>query len=147
MVTLQTNDRFESDSSTRFPAPDGDNPIAETVLRLLSNNGFSERRIERRHEKRHAFSNLLTLTPVCPQTFEPVGDRIRAVGRQISTGGLDFFYNGLLTDTHVLFHPNSGLDDENSLLLKLKWCHYLGDGWYLTGGQFIDVVLFTGEIK
>ena len=140
MVTLNAEGGFSSELQPTFFTPVKNDPIADTVIRLLSTHGLNERRIERRKERRYPFAQLLKLTPVCPKSHKPLGDPIHAVGRQISAGGIDFFYNGLLTNNYFLFHPKGETENSSTLLLKLKWCHYLGDGWYLTGGQFTDLV-------
>ncbi len=117
-------------------AADGDIPaIVRQMLRNLNEEDF---RFERRRETRVAFPKLLTLIPVQPHDLVPTAAPVKVIGKEISHTGLGFFHTVPLPYQHAVLRISEGIDAH--LLFRFRWCRFLRDGWYQSGGQFLRLL-------
>ena len=122
------------------------NEIARLVRKLLANSGQSERGMERRKEQRFPFFTLLAMTPV-DTDLTILGDPILVMGKQISLSGLGFIHTVALPYKDFLVAAADDDLDDVQVLLRSKWCRFVGPGWYESGGQFQGVFTTAEKIE
>lgn len=92
----------------------------------------------RRHE-RFAYPRLIFVTPAdeagCPA---PVGSFVVA-GRHISESGLGFFHPQSIPHREVIVSLDHADGTWKSFLLELRWCRFIRQGWYESGGRLLRV--------
>jgi hypothetical protein len=93
---------------------------------------------ERRTSVRHAYPELVRVTP-SNKRGTTTGPPLSVVGKHISHGGFGFFHNGPLPEKYVIAEFDLG-GQRSALLLNLVWCRFLREGWYDSGGKFVNVV-------
>ncbi len=110
--------------------------IASFVNHCLVNLDRHESMLDRRRDQRYSFPILIRLTPVDLSSMRVIGDPVLVVGKHISVSGLGFFHAYSLPHaTFLVSVANDGGTTE--LVWKSRWCRFLADGWYESGGQFI----------
>ena len=104
---------------------------------------------ERRGEFRYPYPFLVTLTPVDGEgtVFDGEGGKVTAlpedsmvvVGKDLSERGFGFFHEHPLPYRRaiVTLSDNSGYSVQ--LLIDLAWCRFTTQGWYESGGRFLEV--------
>lgn len=96
--------------------------------------------LERRQHTRYPFAQLIHLTPVAPDGITPQGKSIVAVGKHLSERGLGFFHQDPLPYRRMIVSLPSGNGRWVAFLIDLSWCRFTRDGWYESGGRFLDAV-------
>jgi hypothetical protein len=96
--------------------------------------------VERRRWHRVPYDRPLLITPLDDETSEPAGPPLRVPGRDISLGGVSFAHREPLACRKVActFEPDS--PNGESVIVKLTWCRFTKDGWYQSGGQFVQSI-------
>jgi hypothetical protein len=96
---------------------------------------------ERRREGRYPFPHLIYLTPVGKDGMPPEGDTIVVVGKHLSERGLGFYHPKPLPYRHMI--ASLELADEQcvAFLIDLSWCRFMRQGWYESGGRFLQSVV------
>jgi hypothetical protein len=97
-------------------------------------------RNERRAERRFAYPHLVHLTPVDPDTLKPVGQPLVVVGKQLSESGLGFYHREPLPHRRVIASLELPEGGWLGLLLDIAWCRFGRQGWYDSGGRFLQVM-------
>jgi hypothetical protein len=95
--------------------------------------------VERRRETRYPFPFLIYLTPV-DDDGTPCGESIVVVGKHVSERGLGFYHAKPIAHRRVvasLERPHNGY---YAFLLDLRWCRFTRQGWYESGGRFLESV-------
>ena len=113
---------------------------ADVVKQLLRNTEAERLGYDRRKEERFAFPQLVLLTPVNRGDLQTVGAPLGAVGKHLSVGGFGFYHHQPLPYQHLVLTVNDMAANQLGLLLRLKWCRFLRDGWYESGGQFVKLL-------
>ncbi len=102
---------------------------------------------ERRRETRYPFPSLVHLTPVGGDGATPDGDTIVVIGKHLSVRGLGFYHPMPLADRRMIVSLETGTCSQDGisqwvgLLIDLSWCRFNGEGWYESGGCFLQTVL------
>jgi hypothetical protein len=121
-------------------SPSKGNAVAEVVQQLLARAQSQQFRLERRKEKRFPYPYLVALTPVNRHDLSPIGDVVSVIGKHISPSGFGFFHQKPLPYQHMILSvPDLGTT-EMGLLIRLRWCRFLQDSWFESGGQLIKLV-------
>ena len=117
------------------------------VERVLWNLQTSNRRVERRRTQRHAYPYPLRIWPerACRMSKDgsivTVGEGTVVMGKHISTGGLDFYSTGPITDRKVVVCLDVvDVPPTTQVLVELTWCRFGGHGMYLNGGRFLHAL-------
>ncbi len=97
--------------------------------------------LERRREVRYPFPCLIHLTPVGLDGHSPCGDTIVVVGRDISEHGLGFYHQMPLPYRRMIASFEVGRDRWFGFLIDLSWCRFTKDGWYESGGRFLETAI------
>lgn len=101
---------------------------------------YSEREIlEKRHESRYPFPYLIHLTPVAEDGITPEGKSIAVVGKHLSKRGLGFYHPKPLPYRRMI----ASLECNGhwlGFLTDIRWCRFTKQGWYESGGRFLQSV-------
>jgi hypothetical protein len=95
--------------------------------------------VERRRETRYPFPFLIYLTPVDDNGVS-CGENIVVVGKHISERGLGFFHAKPLPHRRVIASLERPHDGWYAFLMDLGWCRFTRQGWYESGGRFLEAV-------
>jgi hypothetical protein len=98
-------------------------------------------RHDRRLEKRQPYPKLVRLTPVLGADSTPAADPITVVGMEISAGGIGFYHQQPIPYRRAILELNDASGNRVSLLVRLDWCRFTCEGWYVSGGRFLEVVV------
>jgi len=93
--------------------------------------------VERRRDRRYPYPYLVRMTPVADDGRTPAGPSIVVVGRTLSEGGFGFYHPQQLADRRMIASFHAGDNRWLGLLMDLRWCRFIGEGWYESGGRFI----------
>ena len=97
--------------------------------------------MERRREVRYPFPILVHLTPVGKDGATPCGESVVVVGKHISERGMGFYHPQPLPHRRMIVSlegPRGGLF---AFLIDLGWCRFTRQGWYESGGRFLESVV------
>jgi hypothetical protein len=145
--TIQTNGTTSSVSPRCQPpatgphcavAQAGDTAIRARVKQLLKTLTPEAPSIERRQDRRYPFPRLIRLTPVADDGRTVVGEPLMVVGNSLSERGIGFFHTQPLTERKIIASFASTEGEEIDLLVDLTWCRFMGQGWYESGGRFVQ---------
>jgi hypothetical protein len=96
--------------------------------------------VERRSDRRYPYPHLVRLTPVAADGRTPIGETILVAGNTLSEGGFGFYHPQQLPYRRMIASFHSGNDRWLGLLIDLRWCRFVGQGWYESGGRFLESV-------
>jgi len=130
-----------------MPQPDtarpGREPLEEEIRRqvhsLLASLFPDGRQPQRRRNQRYPFPHLVQLTPVGADGVTPEGETMVVVGKHLSEQGLDFYHSKPLPYRRMVASLEAGAG-WISLLIDLTWCRFTRQGWYESGGRFLQSV-------
>jgi hypothetical protein len=95
---------------------------------------------ERRGEQRYPFPYLIHLTPVGDDGVSPEGETIVVVGRHLSERGLGFYHPQPLPYRRMIVSLEVSPGIWLGFLIALSWCRFTKEGWYESGGRFLQAV-------
>jgi hypothetical protein len=116
----------------------GHSGTADDILDLLDAMDylFSEAKAgeERRAELRQPFFRPVTL-----QLADDPSRKFSAFSRDLSPMGIGLLHDMPLEPTMTIVTIPLERDQPLRLRALIKWCRPCGQGWYLSGGQFVKV--------
>ena len=101
--------------------------------------------IERRHDNRYPFPCLVHLTPVGRDGVTPEGETVVVVGKHLSEQGFGFYHQAPLPHRRMIASLEGSKGHWLGFLIDLNWCRFTKDGWYESGGRFLQAVLSPKE--
>jgi hypothetical protein len=111
-----------------------------TQVMALMSALYSEREImEKQHENRCPFPYLIHLTPVAEDDITPQGKSVAVVGKHLSSRGLGFYHPKPLPYRRMI----ASLECNGhwlGFLIDIRWCRFTKQGWYESGGRFLQSV-------
>ncbi len=113
--------------------------IRGQVWTLLGNLYPNHELVERRSDQRFPFPYLVRLLPVAEDGSTPVGSPMVVVGKHLSEWGLGFYHHKPLVYRRVIATLDAA-GRPMSFLLDLTWCRFTRQGWYESGGRFLQPV-------
>ncbi len=122
------------------PAAASEEPLREQVRRFLGQLLNRTVPHERRQHGRLPFPMLVRLTPVDPITLNPLCESIVVVGKNLSEDGLGFYHPDPLPYRRAIISLEDNAGRSVSLLIDLSWCRFTRQGWYDSGGRFLEIV-------
>jgi hypothetical protein len=123
----------------------GDEEIRAQVWGLLTALYPRNDLVERRRDNRYPFPCLIHLTPVGPDGVTPEGKTVVVVGKHLSEHGFGFYHQGPLPHRRMIASLESKKGHWLAFLIDLNWCRFTKDGWYESGGRFMQTVLSPME--
>ena len=97
--------------------------------------------MERRRDNRYPFPCLMHLTPVGKDGVTPEGETVVVVGKHLSEKGFGFYHQQPLPHRRMIASLECGKGRWLGFLIDLNWCRFTKDGWYESGGRFLQTVL------
>jgi hypothetical protein len=97
--------------------------------------------VERRRDSRYPFPHLIHLTPVAEDGVTPTGKSIVVVGKHLSDRGLGFYHPQPLQHRRMIASLENARGELIGFLVDLSWCRFTKDGWYESGGRFLQTAL------
>lgn len=124
-----------------FAMPDVmlENRVTASVRGLLAGLFSRDRGLDRRRDRRYPYPHLVRLLPVAADGITPAGPDFVVVGKHLSERGLGFYHVEPLPYRRMIATLESG-GERLSLLVDLNWCRFTGQGWYESGGRFLEIV-------
>jgi hypothetical protein len=92
---------------------------------------------ERRRDSRYPFPFLVHLTPVARDGVTPEGETVVVVGKHLSEQGFGFYHQQPLPHRRMIAWLECG-KGRFGFLIDLNWCRFTKDGWYESGGRFLQ---------
>ncbi len=118
-----------------------DPDVRTQVWGLLSTLYPKDDLAERRHESRYPFPYLVHLTPVGEDGITPEGEMLVVVGKHLSERGFGFYHPHPLPYRRMIVSLETADSQWIGFLIDLSWCRFTKQGWYESGGRFIQSVL------
>ena len=117
-----------------------DDEIRSQVNGLLSTLYPRSDLMERRREQRYPFPYLVHLTPVDKNGVVHTDETVVVVGKHLSERGLGFYHRHPLPNRKMIVSIEVGSSSWLGFLIDLSWCRFTKQGWYESGGRFLQVV-------
>ncbi len=81
--------------------------------------------VERRHDRRYPYPNLVRLTPAGANGCVPAGPSVTVVGKNLSERGLGFFHTQPLPERRMIVSFDAGNGRWLGLLVDITWCRFI----------------------
>lgn len=118
-----------------------DTDIRQRVNDIVESTAQDRAQPDRRVDKRYAFPQLLTLTPISDRDdISQIGHPVHVVGKWLAERGLDFFHTDNMPFRRAIVSFEAQGGAEAHLILNISWSRFLRPGWYDSGGRFTHVV-------
>jgi hypothetical protein len=127
-------------STRRRLAANAEESVRDQVRRFLGHMQPHGVAVERRQHGRIPFPMLVRLTPVDPVSLEPIDETIIVAGKNLSEDGLGFYHPQPLAYRRAIVNLQDHSGRTVSLLIDLSWCRFTRQGWYDSGGRFLEIV-------
>ncbi len=95
-------------------------------------------RLQRRSRRRYPYPYLVYLTPVADDGVTPQGESVVVVGKHLSEGGLGFYHPEPLPHRRMIASLETTGGKWIDLLIDISWCRFTREGWYESGGRFLQ---------
>lgn len=102
-------------------------------------------RIERRMERRYPYPYLVHLTPVGDNGAATEGEALVVVGKHLSEEGLGFYHPKPIPNRRMIALLETDSGSRLSFLIDLTWCRFTKQGWYESGGRFLQASVSSDE--
>jgi len=139
-MNVATKEQQHLDILERDSSAAADEEVRSQVCGLLSTLYPRGNKVERRAEQRFPFPYLVHLTPVEADGSVMVDDTVVVVGKHLSERGLGFYHQQPLPNRRMIVSLEVGTDAWLGFLIDLTWCRFTKQGWYESGGRFLQVV-------
>lgn len=112
--------------------------VRDEVWGILGTIYPQETACERRAEQRFPYPYLVQLFPVDEMGEILNGDPVVVVGKHLSESGLGFYHPKPLPYRRMIAVLNATDGDTSHFLIDLAWCRFTEQGWYESGGRFLE---------
>ncbi|MHB8897630.1 MAG: hypothetical protein ACYC6Y_02665 [Thermoguttaceae bacterium] len=96
--------------------------------------------IDRRRERRYPYPYLVRLLPVDADGTVLHCEAVVAVGKHLSDRGIGFYHPKPLPHRLMIVVLESADGTISPFVVDLGWCRFTHQGWYESGGKFVDVL-------
>jgi hypothetical protein len=100
---------------------------------------------EPRHNMRYPYPFLFGLVPVGKDGVTPLPESITVVGKNVSNHGIGFYHREPIPHRRVIIALGNAPDNRLTVLTELLWCRFTRQGWYDSGGRFLEIVTQTPQ--
>ncbi len=139
-MNVATKERQNLAVLERGSSAAADEEVRAQVCGLLSTLYPRGNKAERRNEQRFPFPYLVHLTPVEADGSVKVDETVVVVGKHLSERGLGFYHQQPLPNRRMIVSLEVGSGAMLGFLIDLSWCRFTKQGWYESGGRFLQVV-------
>lgn len=109
----------------------------DTVRKLVTSLTPSRSAVERRGDRRFPFPYPVRLAAMDEGHGEP---EMTVIAKHLSESGLGFYHQAPLPYRRVRVWLSSPIGLEVEMIMDLNWCRFVGQGWYVSGGRFVETV-------
>ena len=124
-----------------------DDDVRTQVWGVLSTLYPNHDLAERRNGNRYPFPYLVHLTPVGEDGVSPEGKTFVVVGKHLSERGFGFYHSQPLPHRRMIVSLEASDGGIHGFLIDLAWCRFTKQGWYESGGRFLDAVRSPIEMQ
>lgn len=96
--------------------------------------------IDRRTERRYPYPYLVRLIPVGKDGRVMHSESVVAVGKHLSDRGIGFYHPKPLPHRQMVVALEATDGVPSAFVVNLGWCRFTRQGWYESGGRFVDVL-------
>ena len=114
--------------------------IQSRICGLLTSFQPRPARLDRRSRQRYPFPYLIHLTPLGADGEPAEEETLVVVGKHLSEQGLGFYHTRPLAYRRMIASFETGHGSWLSFLIDLTWCRFTKQGWYESGGRFLQAV-------
>ncbi len=139
-MNAATKEQQNSAVLERSSVTAADEEVRAQICGLLSTLYPRDNQVERRSDQRFPFPHLVHLTPVEADGSVNIDETVVVVGKHLSERGLGFYHQQPLPNRRMLVSLELGTDAWLVFLIDLTWCRFPKQGWYESGGRFLQVV-------
>ena len=100
---------------------------------------------EPRRDMRYPYPFLFCLVPVGNDGTTPLPESITVVGKNVSNHGIGFYHREPTPHRRVIITLGNTPDNRLTVLTELLWCRFTRQGWYDSGGRFLEIVSQTPQ--
>ena len=119
-----------------LPEDDIRTQVWALLTTLYPKNGLTERR---RHA-RYPFPYLVHLTPLDDQGNAKPDGSLAVIGKHLSEKGLSFYHSQPIPHRRMIVSIETRDQQWISFMIDLSWCRFTRQGWYESGGRFLESV-------
>jgi len=101
--------------------------------------------IDRRAERRYPYPYLVRLIPLDDDGKVLHNEAIVAVGKHLSDRGIGFYHPQPLPHRQMIVSLEASDGSASTFVVNLGWCRFTRQGWYESGGKFLDVLASVPE--
>ena len=127
----------------QFVVPDLSAPVQQqcrdTIRKLVASLAPSRSAVERRGDRRFPFPYPVRIA-AADGDAEAKSPSFTVIGKHLSESGLGFYHEEPLPYRRVHVWLGSPIGLEVQLVMDLSWCRFVGQGWYVSGGRFVEPV-------
>jgi hypothetical protein len=109
------------------------NSKSQEAIEQLVEEAKRQNQAERRTQERHPFFRPVMITIEGPER-----KCYSAFSREVSRGGIGLLHNMPLSPGKVVISISQEMTCAVTLPTELLWCRPCGEGWYLSGGRFLE---------
>lgn len=117
-----------------------DDSVRMQVWSILGNLYPRGNLVERRRERRYPYPYLIHLTPVDSEGVTLQGESLVVVGKHLSDAGLGFYHPKPIQHRRMIASMEINGGQPLAFLIDLTWCRFTKQGWYESGGRFLQAV-------
>ncbi len=96
--------------------------------------------IDRREERRYPYPYLVRLIPVARDGTVLHDEAVVAVGKHLSDRGIGFYHPKPIPHRQMVVSLEASDGIDSAFVVDLGWCRFTRQGWYESGGKFLDVL-------
>ncbi len=122
--------------SCDLPEDDIRTQVWALLTTLYPKNGL----LERRRHARYPFPYLVHLTPTDDEGNAKPDGSLAVIGKHLSEKGLSFYHSQSLPHRRMIVSMETSNQQWISFLIDLSWCRFTKQGWYESGGRFLQSV-------
>ena len=134
MASIATPPHVLADSATPVQRQ-----CRDTIRKLVTSLAPSRTAVERRGDRRFPYPYPVQIAPADEASPESA-DAFTVIGKHLSETGLGFYHQQPLPFRRVNVWLGSPIGLEVGLVMDLSWCRFVGKGWYVSGGRFVETV-------
>lgn len=111
-------------------------PKSESKLhvRMALRDLLADKR-EQRRERRIPYLDVVTISPA----GQP-GEKLSAFARDLSPGGIGLVHRMPIALEEAVVTLKLPRGRTAAMVTQIVWCREFADGWYASGGRFLDVL-------
>ena len=100
---------------------------------------------EPRRHMRYPYPFLFCLIPVGNDGVTPLPESTTVVGKNVSNHGIGFYHREPIPHRRVIVTLGNAPESRLTILTELLWCRFTRQGWYDSGGRFLEIVSQTQQ--